>query len=167
MQKIKIFFITLLSFFLLLQISSSYAVEFKNDRLHVKFDTQNTKVLNWKILNKSMSLPYDLIKENKSSFGLEGIVDGYDLNYWVGKAGGWSVEQNSNQIIFQLRSENLPFELKKFWKFNQNSYEVDLSYELVPKKNLNDTNLYLNLGPGIGEKPIKGLGISDVRGLNL
>ena len=161
MQKIKIFFITFLSFFLSLQISISHAVEFKNNRLHIKFDTQNTKVLNWKILNKSISLPHDLIKENKSSFGLEGIVDGYDLNYWIEKADGWSVEQNSNQIIFKLKSENLPFELKKFWKFNQNSYEVDLSYELVSKKKLNNTNLYLNLGPGIGEKSIKGLGISE------
>tara|TARA_B100001057_G_scaffold151916_1_gene151954 strand:+ start:1059 stop:2585 length:1527 start_codon:yes stop_codon:yes gene_type:complete len=157
MQKIKLFFIFFISF----QISVSHAVEFKNNKLHIKFDTQNAKVLNWKILNESMSEPHELIKNNKSSFGIEGSINGQDLSYWTQKAGGWSVDQNLSQITFELKSENLPFDLRKFWKFNQNSYEIDLTYELVPKKKLNDIKLYLKLGPGIGEKAIKGLGISE------
>ena len=131
MQKIKLFFIFFISF----QISVSHAVEFKNNKLHIKFDTQNAKVLNWKILNESMSEPHELIKKNKSSFGIEGSINGQDLSYWTQKAGGWSVDQNLSQITFELKSENLPFDLRKFWKFNQNSYEIDLTYELVPKKN--------------------------------
>ncbi len=157
MYKLKLYLIFLLS----LHISVSYAVEFKNDRLHINFDTQNAKVINWKILNDSMSLPHDLVKKNDSSFRIEGIIDGHELDYWVQKGGGWSVNQNPNQIIFKLKSENLPFEFRKIWQFNQSSYEVDLSYELISKKDLKGTKLYFNLGPGIGEKPVQGLGISE------
>lgn len=159
MQKIKLLLIplVLLSF----QISISHAVEFKNSRFNLKFDAKKATVLDWQILNQSMSLPYDLFKENKSNFQLKGIIYGYDLNYWIQKANGWSVDQSSSQVTFKLQSENLPFELKKIWIFNQNSYEVDLTYELVPKKKLKNTKLFLSLGPGIGEKPIEGLGISE------
>ena len=108
-----------------------------------------------------MSIPHDLIEEDKSSFELDGIIYGQNLDYWVSKTEGWTVDKSSNQIIFNLKSKNLPFELKKIWKFNDDSYEVDLSYELFPKENIKDTQLYLNLGPGIGEKLIKGLGISE------
>lgn len=159
MQKTRLLLITLV--LLSFQISISYAVEFKNSRFDLKFDSKKATVLDWQILNQSMSLPYDLFKENKSNFGLKGIIYGYDLNYWAQKANGWSVDQSSNQVTFKLQSENLPFELKKIWIFNQNSYEVDLTYELVPKKKLKDTKLFLSLGPGIGEKPIEGLGISE------
>ena len=88
-----------------------------------------------------MSLPHDLVKNNNSSFRLNGIIDEYDLDYWVEKAGGWSFDQSSKQIIFELKSENLPFELKKIWKFYQDSYELDLSYELISKKNLKNIEL--------------------------
>ena len=161
MQKIKLFFTAFVLIYLSLQISISHAVELKNNKLQVEFDPQSGTVLNWKVLNPAMSLPHDLIKDDNSSFRLNGIIDGYDLDYWAEKAGGWSFDQSLNQIAFELKSENLPFELKKFWKFYQNSYEVDLSYELISKKNLKDINLFLSLGPGIGEKPIKGMGISE------
>lgn len=160
MQKIRLLFI-LLVLSLSFQASISHAVEFKNNKFNLKFDPQKAIVLDWQILNQSMSLPHDLIKENKSNFGLNGVIDGYDLSYWVQKAGGWSIDQSSNQVSFKLQSENLPFKLKKIWMFNQNSYEVELSYELVPKKQLKDTKLFLSLGPGIGEEPIEGLGISE------
>ncbi len=161
MLKIRLFFIAFILIFLSLKLSISQAAEFKNNKLHIKFNTQNAKVVNWKILNKSMSIPHDLLEEDKSSFELDGIIHGQNLDYWVSKTEGWTVDKSSNQIIFNLKSKNLPFELKKIWKFNDDSYEVDLSYELFPKENIKDTQLYLNLGPGIGEKPIKGLGISE------
>ncbi len=161
MQKIKLFFTAFVLIYLLLQISASHAVEFKNDKLQIEFNPQSATVLNWKVLNPTMSLPHDLVKNNNSSFRLNGIIDEYDLDYWVEKAGGWSFDQSSKQIIFELKSENLPFELKKIWKFYQDSYELDLSYELISKKNLKNINLFLSLGPGIGEEPIKGLGISE------
>ncbi len=151
----------LILFLLPCLISISYSIEYKNDRLQVKFDTQNAKVLYWKVLNESMSSPHELIKEDNSNFGLEGFIDGYPLEYWVKEAGGWKLNQNLGEIKFELKSPNLPFDLIKLWKFDQNSYQADLSFRLFPKKNLNDINLFLNLGPGIGEKAIDGLGVSE------
>ena len=161
MDKIRIILFSLILFLLPSSISTSYSNEFRSDHLQIKFDTQNAKLLYWKVLNESMLSPHELIKDGRSSFGLEGVIDGYQLEYWVKKAGGWSVNQNFNEIIFELKSENLPFELRKFWKFYKNSYKADLSFELFTKKGLKDIDLYLNLGPGIGEKPVDGLGVSE------
>ena len=110
MQKIKLFFTAFVLIYLLLQISASNAVEFKNNKLQIEFDPHSATVLSWKVLNPTMSLPHDLVKNNNSSFRLNGIIDGYDLDYWAEKAGGWSFDQSLNQIAFELKSENLPFE---------------------------------------------------------
>ena len=56
-------------------------IEFKNNKLQIEFDPQTATVLNWKVLNSTMSLPHDLVKNNNSSFRLNGVIDGYDLNY--------------------------------------------------------------------------------------
>ena len=161
MLKIKLFFSLLILFYLTVFVSTANSSEFKSNKLYIKFDSQNAKILNWKILNKSMRSPHDIIKEKISSFGLGGAVNGFQLDYWVEKAGGWKVDQTSDKLTFELKSENLPFELKKFWKFYEDSYIVDLSYEIIPKKKLSDINLYISLGPGIGEKPINDLGIAE------
>lgn len=161
MLKIKLLLYTSILLSLILFFSTSNATEFKSNKLYLKFDDQNGKILNWKILNKSMKEPHDLIKENISNFELKGTIDGFQLDYWINKAGGWHINQTSNEIIFHLKSEKLPFELKKFWKFYQDSYIVDLSYELISKKKPLDAKLYLILGPGIGERPIGDLGIAE------
>ena len=142
-------------------ISLSYADEYKSNRLQIKFNPQNAKVSYWKVLNESMSSPHELIDENKSNFGLDGLIEGYSIDYWTKKAGGWNINQNLDEIIFELKSDDLPFELRKFWKFYQNSYQADLSFELSSKKKLEEINLFFNLGPGIGEKTIDGLGVSE------
>ena len=80
-------------------MSDITVTEYKNDRLQVKFDTQNAKVLYWKVLNESMSSPHALIQENKSNFGLEGIIEGQTLDYWAQKAGGWNINQNLLNVI--------------------------------------------------------------------
>jgi len=161
MLKIKLFLSIFVLFSLTLSNSTVNANEFKSNKLHIKFDNQKAKVLNWKILNKSMKTPHDLIQENISSFGLDGTIDGFQLDYWVNQAGGWNIDKTSDELSFYLKSENIPFELNKYWKFYEDSYIVDLSYELIPKKNLSNTELYLTLGPGIGEKPIGDLGIAE------
>jgi len=160
MTVIKIILFSFTFFWITLFISTSYSSEYISDRLQIKFDKENAKLLHWKVLNESMSLPHELLKENKSNFGLEGTINGHKLDYWVQNAGGWDTIQNLDEIIFELKSDNIPFELKKYWKFYPNSYQADLSFKFFAKKNLKDINLYLNLGPGIGEKFIDGLGIS-------
>ena len=75
-----------------------------------------------------------MIKDGKSYFGLEGIIEGETLDYWAQIGGGWDITKNLDEMIFNLKSENLPFELKKSWKFYQNSYRADLSYEFSKKK---------------------------------
>ena len=161
MNNIKIFLFSLIFFGIQCLNSFSYSSEYKSDHLEIKFNPQNAKVLYWKVLNESMSLPHELIQENKSNFGLEGIIEGQTLDYWAQKAGGWNINQNLDEIIFELKSDDLPFELRKFWKFYQNSYQADLSFELISKKKLEDIDLFFNLGPGIGEKTIDGLGVSE------
>ena len=101
-----------------------------------------------------------MIKDGNSYFGLEGIIEGETLDYWAQIGGGWDITKNLDEMIFNLKSENLPFELKKSWKFYQNSYRADLSYEFFSKKKITDVNLYLKLGPGINENSVEGLGIS-------
>ena len=160
MHVIRIILFSFTLFWTSLLISTSYSNEYRSDRLQIKFDKENAKLLYWKVLNESMLSAHELIKENKSNFGLDGTIDGHTLEYWAKNAGGWNINQNLDEIIFELKSDNIPFELKKYWKFYPNSYQADLSYELFTKKNLKDINLYLNLGPGIGEKFIDGLGIS-------
>jgi YidC/Oxa1 family membrane protein insertase len=156
--RIILFWFTLFWTFFFISTSNSY--EYRSDRLQIKFDKENAKLLYWKVLNDSMSLPHELVKENKSNFELEGTIDGHTLEYWAQNAGGWNINQNLDEIIFELKSDNIPFELKKYWKFYPNSYQADLSFELYTKKNLKNIDLHLNLGPGIGEKFIDGLGIS-------
>jgi YidC/Oxa1 family membrane protein insertase len=156
--RIILFWFTLFWTFFFISTSNSY--EYRSDRLQIKFDKENAKLLYWKVLNDSMSLPHELVKENKSNFELEGTIDGHTLEYWAQNAGGWNINQNLDEIIFELKSDNIPFELKKNWKFYPNSYQADLSFELYTKKNLKNIDLHLNLGPGIGEKFIDGLGIS-------
>ena len=75
-------------------MSVSYADEYKSNRLQIKFNPQNAKVSYWKVLNESMSSPHVLIQENMSNFGLDGLIDGYPIDYWTKKAGGWSINQN-------------------------------------------------------------------------
>ena len=123
-------------FLLLSLISLSYADEYKSNRLQIKFNPQNAKVSYWKVLNESISSPHELIDENKSNFGLDGLIEGYSIDYWTKKAGGWNINQNLDEIIFELKSDDLPFELRKFWKFYQNSYQADLSFELTSKKKI-------------------------------
>ena len=161
MPRKKTVLFLLILFWIPCLISISYSNEYKSDRLQIKFDTQKAKILHWKVLNQSLSAPHEIIKEDVSSFGLEGVIEGYPLEYWVQKGGGWNIDQNLDEITFELKSKNLPFELRKSWKFYNNSYQTDLSFELSTKINLKDVDLYLNLGPGIGEKPVEGLGVSE------
>ncbi len=161
MKKKKISLFLFLLFFLSSLSSVTFGTEFQNKKMIIKFNNQSAKISSLKILNESMTEPYEMLSENKSNFGLEGTIGGHDLEFWTNKAGGWKIIQKSDEIIFQLKSQNIPFELNKFWKFNLNSYEFDLSYELTPKINLINTNLYVLLGPGIGEKPKKGFGVTD------
>ena len=130
MTVIRIILFSFTFFWSTLFISTSYSSEYISDRLQIKFDKENAKLLHWKVLNESMSLPHELLKENKSNFGLEGTINGHKLDYWVQNAGGWDKIQNLDEIIFELKSDNIPFELKKYWKFYPNSYQVDLSFEL-------------------------------------
>ena len=136
MNNIKIFLFSLIFFGIQCLNSFSYSSEYKSDHLEIKFNPQNAKVFYWKVLNKSMSSPHELLQENKSNFGLEGIIEGQTLDYWAQKAGGWNINQNLDEIIFELKSDDLPFELRKFWKFYQNSYQADLSFELISKKRI-------------------------------
>ena len=109
MLKIKLFLSIFVLFSLTLSNSTVNANEFKSNKLHIKFDNQKAKVLNWKILNKSMKTPHDLIQENISSFGLDGTIDGFQLDYWVNQAGGWNIDKTSDELSFYLKSENIPF----------------------------------------------------------
>ena len=130
MPRKKTVLFLLILFWIPCLISISYSNEYKSDRLQIKFDTQKAKILHWKVLNQSLSAPHEIIKEDVSSFGLEGVIEGYPLEYWVQKGGGWNIDQNLDEITFELKSKNLPFELRKSWKFYNNSYQTDLSFEL-------------------------------------
>ena len=159
MVNIKITLSTLFFFLLSIQISSAYVLE--NEKIKIEFDNKSSNILNWTILDKSIPLPRKLIEENISSLKLTGKIDGIKLNDWIEKTNGWKKIQNSKSIIFELKDNKLPFEIRKFWKIESDNYKVDFGIEILSKKKLEEIDLQLVLGPGIGEKLIEGFGISE------
>lgn len=134
MVNIKITLSTLFFFLLSIQISSAYVLE--NKKIKIEFDNKSSNILNWTILDKSIPLPRKLIEENISSLKLTGKIDGIKLNDWIEKTNGWKKIQNSKSIIFELKDNKLPFEIRKFWKIESDNYKVDFGIEILSKKNL-------------------------------
>ena len=112
MVNIKITLSTLFFFLLSIQISSAYVLE--NKKIKIEFDNKSSNILNWTILDKSIPLPRKLIEGNISSLKLTGKIDGIKLNDWIEKTNGWKKIQNSKSIIFELKDNKLPFEIRKF-----------------------------------------------------
>ena len=104
MNNIRIILFSLIFFGIQYLNSFSYSAEFKSDNLEIKFDTQNAKILHWKVLNESLSSPHELIKDGNSYFGLEGIIEGETLDYWAQIGGGWDITKNLDEMIFHLKS---------------------------------------------------------------
>jgi YidC/Oxa1 family membrane protein insertase len=159
MVSIRNILSTLFFFLLSIQISSAYILE--NKKIKIEFDNKSSDISNWIILDKSLSLHHKLIEENISSFKLIGKINDIKLNDWIKKTNGWKKIQNPKNIIFELKDDKLPFELKKFWKFETDSYKVDFRIEILSKKKLEEIDLQLVLGPGIGEKFVEEFGISE------
>lgn len=108
--------------------------------------------------NRDLALPV------REQLLLQGRVAGRDLATWLEITHGWDVRaHHDDHIVLELAPPGAPFVLRKSWSLSETPWRIELDItltsvdEALPSE---DVELYLGLGPGIGETPIEGFGIA-------
>ena len=106
----------------------------------------------------------DLAMPAREQLLLQGRVAGRDLAAWLEIANGWDVlAHNDDHVVLELAPPDAPFELRKSWSLSESPWRIGLELGLTAVDDAlqpEDVELYLGVGPGIGETPIEGFGIA-------
>ncbi|MEX5545317.1 YidC/Oxa1 family membrane protein insertase [Pseudomonas pergaminensis] len=137
-----------------------------NTNMQLDFNLLTGAVQHWLLpqLHGASSHAQDMAAPKGELFLLSGELDGRPLSEWQQLAGGWKVvEQQPDVIVLGLESSDLPFSIRKTWRLLENQWRVEFALDLDLKSlKINPANhLTLQVGPGIGETPAKGLGMGQ------
>ena len=165
-------YLSLLSAWLLLLCASSVTanesqgISLKNNSLDITFDLSTGNVDHWRLpgVKNADDQLQDMAAPTGQLFALQGQLAGKPLQEWEQLAQGWTLEQQTSQeVVLSLKSPQLPFVLKKTWRLSEHAWraDFDVSLELPAAHRADGDHLELQVGPGVGEKPVSGLGMGQ------
>ncbi len=138
-----------------------------DDSLVLHFDTPGGAVSRWLLpgINAHGALERDLALPARRQLMVDGEIAGQSLAQWRQAGNGWEVSAHDEVLIsLRLAPSGAPFVLHKQWRVGENNWRASLELELevIGEAVLaaEDINLWLTLGPGLGEMPVEGFGIA-------
>lgn len=146
--------------------TSPLPVTLADPSVELSFDLAAGTVKHWLLPDtlNAKGQPQDLAAPAGKLFALKGMLQGKSLEEWTALAGGWKTLANDAQsVTLVLQGDDLPFVISKTWRLSAEPSRVgfDLSIEARwPSKRAED-DLWLELGPGLGEEPTHGLGMGQ------
>lgn len=134
----------------------------QNDSLHINFNGASGDVSSWIVQGPFMSKPRDLASIAEGQLRLSGRIANRDINEWEALAGGWKmVEATDKSVTFRLAGEALPFIIDKRWKLREKTWLAGLEISIRALQAFDAPDLGIVIGPGLGEWPSAGLGVSE------
>lgn len=142
------------------QADLGYALQ--NDSLHINFNGASGDVSSWIVQGPFMSKPRDLASIAQGQLRLAGRIANRDINEWAALAGGWKMaEVNGQSVTFRLAGEALPFIIEQRWSLREEMWLAGLEISIRALRAFDASDLGIVIGPGIGERPSFGLGVSE------
>lgn len=133
----------------------------ENDSLRVEFNGASGAVAAWNVQGHSMSVPRNLASLTHEQLRLGGSIANRTIDEWTNLAGGWkTVEASDRSVIFRLAGASLPFVMEQRWGLHEETWLTSLEISIQALRALNAPDLGIMIGPGIGERPSSGFGVS-------
>lgn len=134
--------------------------------VELSFDLAAGTVQHWRLpgVANAHGQPQDLAAPAGKLFALKGVLQGKTLEEWSDLAGGWKTVVSDPQTrSIALQGDNLPFVIRKTWRLTNQPSHVgfELSVQTRGADKQAGDNLWLELGPGLGEEPTHGLGMGQ------
>lgn len=143
-------------------------VSIENDSLRISLDTKSGNVVAWEVKEptggRKTSDYRDLAAPSARLIALDGTLNDVPVSDWVRSAGHWRVEQHAaNSVELHLAPADANFVVRKAWTLSESSpWQAELTISLDRQgDSAADDKLWLDVGPGIGETPTKGLGAAQ------
>ena len=138
-----------------------------DDTLELEFDIPGGAVSSWRLpgIEAREGGERDLALPARQQVMLDGEIAGRSMAQWVAIAGGWEVSEQGDELLgLRLAPPVAPFVLYKQWRVGESNWRASLDIRLEASDtaalSADDIDLWLVLGPGLGEVPIEGFGIA-------
>lgn len=134
--------------------------------VQLSFDLTAGTVTHWRLPQamNARGQSQDLAMPAGQLFALKGRLQGKTLEEWTALAGGWkTVASDLTTVSIALESAELPFVIRKTWRLTDKPSRVQFELTLQARwqSKLAQDDLWLELGPGLGEQPTHGLGMGQ------
>lgn len=165
----SLFFCLFIAIFGLVCFSSAHAqsLSLKNASLTVELDSGSGVVTRWQphILDQATAPIQDFAGPEASLFRLKGDLSGVPLSDLQSTSGWQVLQHNAGRVELMLQEPRSGLALHQAWVLDQErpwQAEYSTWIQAEPGAALDAfANLWLELGPGIGEAPAQGLGIAQ------
>lgn len=143
-------------------------VSISNDSLRISLDTESGDVVAWQVNDQTKEqqaiVDRDLAAPAARFIALGGTLKEIPVSDWVRIAGGWRIQQHEqNSVELFLVPAGADFIIRKSWTLSETtpwqaefSIAVDWLGDSAAKN-----DIWLDVGPGIGETPVSGLGAAQ------
>lgn len=147
-------------------VQAAETVALTNDTLTIELDTRDGRITSWqpKVLDAATPPLHNFAQPAQNLFQLHGNIDGVLLSEVEQQAGGWQVvRQSTTGVHLELTDLAGRYSLHQSWGLDdQRPWQADYTVWLqATDAEPIEANLWLELGPGIGEIPAQGLGIAQ------
>jgi YidC/Oxa1 family membrane protein insertase len=139
-----------------------------NDYLRISLDIESGHLVAWEVkeqVDGQQAFDYrDLAAPAARLIVLGGMLNKIPISDWVRTTGGWRVEKHTeNSIELALAPARANFIVRMTWTLSESSpWQVELAIVLDWQDDYAGNGaLWLDVGPGIGEIPTKGLGAAQ------
>lgn len=134
----------------------------ENDSLHIEFNSTSGTITAWIVQGHSMAASRDLVSLANEQLRLSGSIANRNINEWTALAGGWKmVEKSDRSVRFRLAGRSVPFVLEQRWQLQDETWLAGLEISIKALQAFDAPDLGIVIGPGIGEIPSSGLGVSE------
>ncbi|TWI66069.1 YidC/Oxa1 family membrane protein insertase [Desulfobotulus alkaliphilus] len=155
-----------LVFCCILPVSSGYTTEtapsfpaIKTPSVHLILDALSGQAVSWTV---PAEIPENLVSPAGNQMVTGGFIAGKKLKEWADKAGGWKAPASSeNEVLLRLGGDGIPFVLEQLWRAGDHAGSLKLEIRLQSLASIGKPDLFLVMGPGIGSRPVSGLGMAD------
>jgi YidC/Oxa1 family membrane protein insertase len=134
----------------------------ENGTLYIEFNGALGAAVAWNVQGPSMEKTRNLASATGEQVRLTGRIAGRPLEEWEDRAGGWSIlDASARSTAFRLAGDELPFVVQQRWTLRDEPWLAGLEISIEARRDFDETELALVIGPGIGERPANGLGVAE------
>jgi YidC/Oxa1 family membrane protein insertase len=143
-------------------------VSISNDSLRISLDTESGDVIAWQVKERTSELQASNYRDFAAPAArlvvLGGTLKKVPVSDWVRTAGGWRINEHTGKSVeLILAPAGANFTVRKSWTLSETTpwqAEFSIAVDLLGDSAEKDV-LWLDVGPGIGEAPLKGLGAAQ------